>query len=101
MGAARSVEAPSLVIERDPAAESGVRGGVLRLLEESIEGGAVVERAAADDRRDLLGVADVRERIGVEHDEIGELALRDGTELGLDAHETGRSRGGGAERFGG
>src|SRR5579871_126269 len=71
----------------------------LGALQEHIEGGTVVNVAGGDDGRDLAGVVDVGERIGVEEDEVGEFAFCDRTLGGFGTEEFGGVARGGLQRF--
>ena len=74
-------------------------GRVCGVLQQCVEGGAVVEVAVGDHGVDLADVVDVGERIGVEEDEVGEFAFGDRALGGLGAEEFRGIAGGGLQRF--
>ena len=53
-----------------------------------------------DDQQDALGRGDVRERIAVDHEQVGVVTLDDETDARVGAEETGRAERGGLERNG-
>ena len=59
----------------------------------------MVHGAVGDDVFDVAGVVDVGQRIGIEQDQVGSLALLDRSQFFVEAHDTGRNDGGGLDCF--
>jgi GNAT superfamily N-acetyltransferase len=73
---------------------------VLHVREHPVEGRAFVKHAARHDRADLSGIRDVHERVGIQHDEVGESSFGHGSHRGFPPEKAGRARRRGAERLG-